>query len=182
MKSVCIHSFIMKKRLSNLQYWLLSILVMSLSACSENSDNLEAFIRDAGKNMQAKIKPLPEMKSYFSFEFNADGALTDPFKTHATFNQNSTFSPNLDRPKQPLEAYPLESLQYVGMIEQDKRSYALLRTPDNNVQKISIGQYMGQNFGKVTEIKENEVTLQEVVQDASTGNWVAQTATIALQE
>lgn len=182
MKSVVSHQARITNCLSNMQSWILTILLMSLSACSENSDDLEAFIRDAGKSMQAKIKPLPEMKNYFSFEFNADGALTDPFRSHATFNQNSTFTPNLDRPKQPMEAYPLESLQYVGMIQQDNRSYALLKTPDNNVQKISIGQYMGQNFGKVTEIKENEVVLQEVVQDAATGNWVAQMASIALQE
>lgn len=162
---------------------LLSLIFGFLSGCSQNAnEDLESFFRDAGKNMQVKIKPLPEMKSYLAFEFNADNALNDPFKSRKDFAQSPILAPNLNRPKQPLEAFPLESIKYVGMIEKSEASFALLKTPDDNIQQLQPGQYIGQNFGKVTAITENEIQIIEVIQDESTGDWVEQPATLLLNE
>ncbi len=147
-----------------------------------NNDDLETFIRDAGKNLQAKIKPLPEMKSYFSFEFNADDQLNDPFTSRTTSNFVGALSPDMDRAKEPMEAYPVESIKYVGMIQRANLTFALLQTPDNSVQQVQLGNFVGQDFGVVTAIQENEVSLKEVIQDPATGNWVEHFNVIALQE
>jgi type IV pilus assembly protein PilP len=60
--------------------------------------------------------------------------------------------------------------------------YALIKTPENNIQQVKIGNYMGQNFGIVTEIGESTVTLKEIVQDELSGDWVERSTTISLQE
>lgn len=161
----------------------LSLICCLLTGCMDNGpDDLDAFFENAGKDMQIKIKPLPDVKHYLSFEFNADGMLGDPFKSQSSHQQIGTMTPNFDRPKEPMETYPLESIKYVGMIERSNEAYALLQTPENNIMQVKSGNYVGQNFGQVTAIKENELVLNEVVQDAATGEWIEQETTVTLQE
>lgn len=166
------------------RFSLLTLIASSLlTGCAgDEGDDLDQFIRDAGKDMQVKIKPLPEVKTYLSFEFNADGTLSDPFKSRKASSKKGLSQPDLNRPREPMEAYPLESIKYVGMLEKAKLSFALLKTPDNSVQQVKIGNYIGQNFGKVTEIKVSEVVLKEVIQDELSGDWVERISILALQE
>jgi type IV pilus assembly protein PilP len=166
-------------------YFLTSALLTTslLTGCGNgDGDDLDQFIRDAGKDMQLKIKPLPEMKSYFSFEFNADGELEDPFKSKQNSAHVGVKGPDFDRAKEPMEQYPVESIKYVGMIQRSGLTFALLQTPDNTVQQVEVGNFIGQDFGVVTAIKDSEISLKEMVQDASTGGWVEQINAIALQE
>lgn len=147
-------------------------------------DDLDKFMADSANEMHARIDPLPEVKPYVPFEYNADGALNDPFKARkpqasAAVNK---LQPNLNRPKEALEAFPLESLKFVGSISKTKLKYALIKTPDGNVQQAKIGNYLGQNFGIVTDISETGVKLKEIVQDDVTGDWTERTASIDLQE
>jgi type IV pilus assembly protein PilP len=81
-----------------------------------------------------------------------------------------------------MEAYPLESIKYVGMLSKSKLTYALLLTPDNGVQQVKVGNYVGQNFGMVTKITDSEVVLKEIVQDELSGDWIERASNLALQE
>jgi type IV pilus assembly protein PilP len=159
-------------------------LALFLVACGgSEGDDLDKFMADAAKDMRAKINPLPEVKPYVPLEYNVDGQLSDPFKPRkAQSTKTSGIQPDFNRPKEPLEAYPLESLQYVGSLSKDSLQYALIKTPDNSIQQVSIGNYMGQNFGIVTEITESEVVLKEIVQDELTGDWAEQSSSVSLQE
>jgi type IV pilus assembly protein PilP len=139
-------------------------------------------MRDAANGMQPKIKPLPEVKPYLALQYNADGTLSDPFRARKAVSKSGVLQPNLNRPKEPMEAYPLESIKYVGMISKSKLTYALLKTPDNVVQQVKIGNYVGQNFGMVTQIVDGEVLLKEIVQDDLSGDWVERATSLALQE
>ena len=78
-----------------------------------------------------------------------------------------------------LEAYPLESLNMVGTLQQGKSTYALVRTPDKDVYQVTTGNYLGQNFGVILGINENEIRLKELVQDGS-GDWAERTGTLQL--
>ena len=159
------------------------LLVMVLAACSGGEgDDLDKFIRDAGNEMQPRIKPLPEVKPYLALQYNADGMLSDPFRARKASNKSGALQPNMQRPKEAMEAYPLESIKYVGMISKSKLTYALLKTPDNGVQQVKVGNYVGQNFGMVTQISDSEVVLKEIVQDDLTGDWVERVSNLALQE
>ncbi len=165
---------------------LLPMLALSvlLTACGgDEGDDLDQYMRDAAKDIKPSVKPLPEVKPYAALPYNADGSLVDPFRARkASNNKSSNLQPNPNRPKEPMEAYPLESLKYVGMLSRKKLTYALLKTPDNNVQQVRVGNYVGQNYGRVTQITDNEVLLNEIVQDELSGDWVERVSNLALQE
>lgn len=159
------------------------ILSLGLVACSgEEGDDLDKFMRNAAKDMRPRIKPLPEVMPYLALQYNADGKLSDPFRSRKALNKSSTHQPNLSRPKEPLEAFPLESIKYVGLLSKSKLTYALLKTPDNGVQQVKVGNYIGQNFGLITQITDSEVILKEIVQDDLSGDWIERVTNIALQE
>jgi len=173
----------MSRHFLTLHRYLPYLLACLAVACTGGEgDDLDEFIRNAGSDMQIKVKPLPDVKTYLSFEFNADGSLSDPFKSRKASSKAGFLQPNFDRPKEPMESYPLESLKYVGMLEKSKSMFALLKTPDNGVQQVKIGSYVGQNFGKVSEIKDSEVVINEVVQDEASGDWVERVSVLSLQE
>lgn len=159
------------------------LLGLVLPACSgEQGDDLDKFMRDAANGMQPKIKPLPEVKPYLALQYNADGTLSDPFHARKAANKSGMLQPDLKRPKEAMEAYPLESIKYVGMISRNKLIFALLKTPDNGVQQVKLGNYLGQNYGMVTQITDSEVVLKEIVQDDLSGDWVERISNLSLQE
>jgi type IV pilus assembly protein PilP len=159
------------------------LLTAGLSGCSfEDGDDLDQYMRDATKGVKPRVKPLPEVQPYMVLQYNADGTLVDPFRARKAVNKSSVLQPNLNRPREPMEAYPLESLKYVGLLSKSKLTYALLKTPDESVQQVKLGSYMGQNFGRVTQIMDGEVVLTEIVQDDLTGDWVERTSSLVLQE
>ena len=160
------------------------IIGASLSSCGNTEgDDLDKFIKNSGKTMHTSIKPLPQVKPFSSVQYNADGTLTDPFRARKPVNNaNGAKQPNLDRPKEPMEAFPLESLKYVGIISKEKLTYALLKTPDNIIQQVKIGNYVGQNYGIVENITDSEIVLSEVVQDDNSGDWIDRKSSLSLQE
>lgn len=166
-----------------LRLTLIGLSGLLLVSCSnEGGDDLDQYMRDATKNVQPKIKPLPEVKPYMALQYNADGILSDPFKARKAASKSGVLQPNMNRPKEPMESYPLESLKYVGMLAKNKLVFALLKTPDNTVQQVKLGNYVGQNFGMVTQITDSEVTLKEIVQDDLSGDWIERMSVLALEE
>jgi type IV pilus assembly protein PilP len=135
------------------------------------------------QDARGRIPPLPVVEPYQPVSYDV-GGLIDPFKPAKIAPEESKggggFRPDLDRPKEPLEAYPLESLKYVGVMTRKKISYAIIQV-DGSLYQVKIGNYMGQNFGVVVGVSEAEVTLRELVQD-STGDWVEKTSALLLQE
>ncbi len=172
-----------KRVLDNICYVFLATSVCLLSACdSGQGDDLDKFIREAGNDMRVKIPPIPEVRAYLPVDYNPDGTLADPFKQRKASSRGGSAEPDLNRPRDPLEAFPLQSLQYVGLLSNAKQKYGLVKTPENLTQQVKVGSYMGQNFGKVTEITESEIRLKETVQDDATGDWVEHATSINLQE
>ena len=162
---------------------LLALVSATLVACNgDKGDDLDKFMATAANDMGKTVEPLPEVLPYAPLQYNADGILSDPFKARKATNKAGALQPNTNRPKEALEAYPLESLKYVGSLSKNKLSYALIKTPDNTVQQVKVGNYMGPNFGLVTKIDETSISLKEIIQDDLTGDWVEHTASINLQE
>ncbi len=166
--------------------WFYALLLTPfLVACgSGQGDDLDQFINDAGKDLRGKVDPLPEVTPFVPVEFNPDNGLNDPFKPRKAQTQakSNGLQPDLNRPREALEAYPLESLKYVGSINKGKLKYALVKAPDNAVNQVTIGNYLGQNLGMVVDISENEIKIKEIVQDDLSGDWIERPASIALQE
>jgi len=166
----------------NLKIIGLLLLLATLVSCGgDEGDDLDQFMADAPKTMSASVEPLPQVQPYVPLQFDVDGSIFDPFKPRKAVSKGS-FQPNLNRPKQPLEAYPLENLNYVGMLSKAKSKFALIKTPDNTVHQVEVGNYLGTNFGMVTAISDTEVSLKEIIQDDLSGDWVERISSLSLQE
>jgi len=157
-------------------------LCMTLLGCSgERFQDLQEFMREAEANMPRKIEPLPEVKTYAPFEYAAFDQ-PDPFRPRKLTPTKSDggMQPDLNRRKEVLESYPLESLKMVGTLQQNKDIYALIKA-DNTVYRVRKGNYMGQNFGQITDIGDAEIKLKEIVQDAA-GDWTERVSSLQLTE
>jgi len=158
-------------------------VTLGLTGCGVGSmEDLQTFVAETGKDMQGKIEPLPEVKVYEPFTYNAFD-LPDPFKPRklSVSGSGGGIQPDLNRPKEPLEAFSLETLSMVGMLSRQGVIHAVIKTPDKAIYHVKKGNYVGQNFGLVTQITDSEVTLREIVQD-SAGDWSERTSTLNLQE
>jgi type IV pilus assembly protein PilP len=165
-----------------------SILIVSvlLAACGgDTHSDLKKELGDLSKDLRGKIDPLPVVKPYEPVPYQALD-MPDPFGAAKielvtkTAGAGGGLKPDLNRPKEPLEAVPLESLRMVGVLQQGKQNYALVRA-DNSLYRVKPGNYMGQNFGLVTTITENQIQLRELVQDAA-GDWTERQSALQLQE
>jgi type IV pilus assembly protein PilP len=167
---------------SYIRFLSLIPVAMLLMSCSGGSgDDLDQFMAEAPKTMNSKVEPLPQVQPYVPLQFNVDGTISDPFRPRKVVS-SGTFQPNLSRPKEPLESFPIENLHYVGALTKSKLTYALIKTPDNTIQQVKIGNYLGTNYGLVTAISDNEVTLKEIIQDELSGDWVERISSLSLQE
>jgi len=154
-----------------------------VAACGgESHQDLHAWMAEQGKGVKGKLEPLPQMKPYEPFTYNAFD-LSDPFKPRKIEPNKgqSKLAPDLNRRKEPLEAFPLESLNMVGSLQQGKTMFALVRTPDRDVYQVRPGNYLGQNFGRITGITESAIKLKEIIQDSG-GDWVERSTMLQMSE
>jgi type IV pilus assembly protein PilP len=165
----------------------ITVAALSLSGCGgEQFSDLKQFVKESGEGLRGRVEPIPEVRQFEPFAYNAFD-LPDPFKPRKTVADTRRGTgggphPDLNRRKEALEAFPLESLQMVGTLEQKQVRFALIKTPDNNLYRVKSGNYLGQNFGVVTSISESTVTLKEVIQDSSSGSWTERTSSLQLLE
>ena len=165
---------------------LVMALGLFIAACGggEHQD-LKEELKQLTAGLRGKVSPLPVVKPYEPVAYKAFD-LVEPFDSSKielvtkAASSGGGLKPDLNRPKEPLEAFPLESVKVVGVLQQAKQTFALVRA-DATVYRVKAGNYMGQNFGLVTGITESEVQLRELVQDAS-GDWTERVSTLQLQE
>jgi len=162
---------------------LVPIALAVLASCSSEIDELKTFVRDSEKGLPRRIDPLPAVKPFEPFAYEGFD-LPDPFKprklTAPKEGGGGGLAPDLNRRKEPLEAFPLEQLKMVGTLSQGKDTYAIVRA-DKTLYRVKKGNYMGQNFGLITEVTEGEIKLKEIVQD-SAGDWAERQSVLPLLE
>ncbi len=166
-------------------------LAVGLLGCgSSSTDELNQWMTAQRAQSQPKVKPIAEPKQFKPENYTLAGEL-EPFSkqklTQALGKEASQaasngglISPELTRRKQPLEEFPLDSMTLVGSMVRDKQPVALVKVGPLLYQ-VRPGDYLGQNYGRVVKIIENEVTLREIVQDAA-GEWIERPANLLLQE
>lgn len=165
------------------------VVAGGLAGCEggEHSD-LKAELEQMTRGLPRRVAPLPQVKPYQAVPYEAFD-LPDPFgpakislaqKGAPGAAGDNKLKPDLNRAKEPLEAYPLESVAMVGTLTREKKNFALVRA-DTGLHRVRVGNYMGQNFGVITRITEGEVVLRELVQD-SAGDWTERESSLLLQE
>src|SRR5579862_1571162 len=154
-----------------------------LGGCSSEMDELKQFVRDSDKGLPRRIDPLPAVKPFEPFTYEGFD-LPDPFKPRKLSapkeGSGGGLAPDLNRRKEPLEAFPLEQLKMVGTLSQGNDIYALVRA-DKTLYRVKKGNYMGQNFGLITDVTDSEIKLKEIVQD-SAGDWAERQSVLPLLE
>ncbi len=161
---------------------MMVFLGMLLAACSETNSDLKSFVKEAEKSVPRKIEALPEVKPFTPFSYDGFD-LPDPFRPRklAIKQENAgANAPDLNRRKEPLEAFPLEQLQMVGTLNQANVMYGLVRA-EKTLYRVKKGNYLGQNFGLIVDITDSEIKLKEIVQDTA-GDWTERESVLPLLE
>jgi type IV pilus assembly protein PilP len=148
-------------------------------------DEVRRYADEVKVRPAAPIEPLPTVKTYNSYAYEA-AALRDPFtpsqlSAAAPGGAGGALRPDLNRAKEMLEDYPLDSLRMVGTLSRDGRTWSLIQDKEGAVHRVQVGNYMGQNYGKITAITEQGTDLIEIVDDGQ-GRWIERPASLALSE
>ena len=163
------------------KFSLVTCPLLILAGCDGYSD-LQSFVKASDKSVTRSIEPLPQVKPFAPFAYEGFD-LPDPFKPRKLAirqNDGGGLAPDLNRRKEPLEAFPLEQLKMVGTLTQTGVTYALVKA-DKTLYRVKKGNYLGQNFGLITEITDTEVKLKEIVQDTA-GDWTERQSVLPLLE
>jgi type IV pilus assembly protein PilP len=160
-------------------------LAALLAGCGAGEfQDLKEFVEKSEQGMRGRVEPLPQVLAYEPMAYEAFD-LPDPFAPRKIDPDKTAASgglaPDINRSKEPLEAYPLESLSMVGTLERGRQRWALVKTPENTLYRVHNGNYMGQNFGVVAMITDTSITLKELIQDTN-GSWSERTSALQLVE
>ncbi|MFN6961251.1 MAG: pilus assembly protein PilP [Rhodocyclaceae bacterium] len=165
-----------------------AVALLTLAGCAEQGhDEIRQWMEEASRDLKGGIPPLPELKPFPVVAYEA-ADLFDPFnpsRVEPERKGSGANKPDFDRPREQLEGYPLESIHFVGVLEKprSKERRAIVRV-DGVVYQVGIGNYLGQNFGRIVAINPTEIVLKEIVQDPSgqTSDWVEREMTLQLDD
>lgn len=142
--------------------WMVMLSVF-LFACHSSVDDLTHYINTIKSRPAAPIEPIPTFTPLKKFNYPEDMPRRNPFVPLAPKQQEDLFAPNINRTKQPLEAFPLDALKFVGILRQEGKLWGLIMQPGGLITRVKVGDYMGQNFGQVLSIKNKVINLEETI-------------------
>ncbi len=164
------------KRRQWLSLSITAVLSLSLCACGGNSKELHRYIKKVKSRPSKQIEPIPSFKPIATHTYSS-AHKRSPFK-RLVINNNQSFQPDLNRVKEPLESYALDSLRMVGTLAKNHAMWALVQTPDGKVQPIKMGGYIGLNHGQIVSITGDEVKIVETVKGPN--GWEKRPAALVL--
>lgn len=166
-----------------------TLLLLGAGCTSSSEDELQLWMQKERNAIRPQITPIPE-PSKFEPQIYISERMVEPFSSEkmasasgslaATVINSKLLEPELNRRKQPLEAYPLDTMRMVGSLNRGGQLVALVKV-DSLLYQVRSGGYLGQNYGRINQISETEITLREIVQDPS-GEWTERPAALQLQE
>jgi type IV pilus assembly protein PilP len=162
-------------------------LLGMMAGCGSETEELQGWMDQQRREVKPSITPLVAPKKFDPAPY-AGAQAVEPFsnqKLSVALKQeakqpNSLVAAELNRRKEPLEFYTLDGMNMVGSVTKQGRPFALLRV-DNLLYQVKVGDYLGQNYGRILKITETEIALREIVQDAA-GEWIERPSTLQLQE
>lgn len=168
----------------------LATLLLLGGCMSSGDEDLRQWMIEQRAATKPKVTPLTEPKRFEPQAYTTESGM-DPFNplkliqalrrdASSQASNAALIAPEMARRKEALEAYPLDAMTMVGSLNRKGVPTALLKV-DNLIYQVRVGNYLGQNYGKVTRISETSIQLREIVQDA-TGEWIERPTTLELQE
>ena len=165
-------------------YIIVSSLLLS-GCLVQGTHDLQAFVAEAKQKEGAQVEPLPKMLPVEVYTYTAaEHGLRSPFLSGDVEQQQAESGdgvrPDISRPREELEQYPLDALRMVGIIAQDDVTYGLVQSQkDRMVFRVRQGNYMGMNDGRISGIFQDRIELIEIIH-GSQGGYVERRASIAL--
>ena len=171
------------------------VVCVPLASCGGGSmADLRSYVAEIKTRPGTPIEDLPPIQPYVVYTYPCDGAIqcVDPFEPFylepprppdggdTTISDNG-ISPDFDRNREELETYPLDSLRMMGTLERGEQFWAILRDPDAIIHRVEVGNFIGQNNGKITGISEDRIELLEIIPDGR-GGWEERNAELALAD
>ena len=166
--------------------WVAAVIVaVSLSACGGANDDLRAYIDEVKARPGGRIEPLPPVEPAPSFVYEPGTRrspfMPDPPTRRVSNDPNAVDGPDRNRPREFLEQFPLDTLRMVGTLADRRASFGLVQTTDGLVHRVTVGNHMGQNFGRIVAISDSEIQLVEIISDGI-GGFLERPAKIALSD
>jgi len=165
---------------------LIVLLLASVQGCgNEGFADLQAFVNEERAKPKPRIEPLPSFLPYAPFTYDAM-LLRSPFQLPirvdlaARAKGSKDIKPDESRVKQFLEGFSIDSFQMVGTLSNNSGLYALLSTP-GGVQRVTVGDYLGLNHGRIVEIDADKMDVVEIISDGQ-GGWLQRTRSLLLKE
>ena len=159
-------------------------LALSTAGCSRGMSDLEAYIAEVKARPGGRIEPLPQISTYETFTYDP-GEARSPFRPERPLGPatagGSGVRPDANRSREYLESFPLDSLEMVGTLQLGGALYGLVQTSDGLIHRVTVGNYVGQNDGRVVGIEDSEIQLTEIIPDGL-GGYMEQPALIGLGE
>ena len=165
-----------------------ALALVVLAACGgEQHGDLKQELAEKTRDFRGQVEALPQPKPYEPVPYTAE-SLIDPFRPERAevaqasrrVASASKLAEHEKRIKEPLESFPLDAISMLGTITQDKETFALVKAGPN-LYRVKRGNYLGQNFGVITQIDDTQISLRELVQDSG-GEWVERTSAVPLVE
>jgi type IV pilus assembly protein PilP len=162
--------------------------LLALAGCGDGGvQEVKQWMNEVRRNTPVTVQKIAEPKKFTPFAYSAKNEM-DPFSpaklsvalAKAQAASGNGIKPDMERRKEPLESYPLDSIKMVGTLEKPGLTYALLQV-DKAVFQAKVGNHVGQNFGVITKITDADIQIKEIVRDAA-GEWVERAAKLELQE
>lgn len=163
------------------------LMAITLAGCGDSDvQEVKDWMKRTDSQAKVAVKPIAEPKTFIPFAYSAS-AEVDPFNQNKLLaelarqaNAGGGVRPDTARRKEFLEGFPLDAMKMVGTMEKSKTVFALLQI-DKSVYQVRPGQHLGQNYGVITAVTDDAITVKEVVQDA-TGDWIERMSKLELQE
>jgi type IV pilus assembly protein PilP len=158
---------------------LACVAMLGITGCTSADNDLQQFIQQTEQQPGGRVEPLPEIKPYETFVYD-DQTLRSPFVPSQVGGFNSVRR-DTKRPREFLEQFSLDTLKMVGTIRIAGSTYGLVQTKDGIVHRVTVGNYMGQNDGRITDISPSKIDLTEIVPDGL-GGYMKRPAALGLSQ
>ena len=153
----------------------ISLVVLScflFSSCSNDNQDLINKFEEVKARKAKPIEKTPVVKHMPKFTYPDNSKRRNPFfkfskRASSGIKKNSpdVNAPDLRRRKQLLEKYKLKDLTMVGTLRRNGVVWGLVSAPDEIVHKVTIGSYLGRDYGRVVSINNKKIRLVETYKD-----------------
>ncbi|AWF79578.1 pilus assembly protein PilP [Microbulbifer sp. A4B17] len=171
-----------------IKYLSVIVVLLSIAGCGASSDHNDLLKRmaEVERRPKGQIEPIPTFMPYSPYVYSA-AAQRSPFtrpvleSEQRIVGRRLDVAPDLTRQRELLEGVSIDALSMVGSLSRDGQIWALINDGSGGIHRITIGNYLGKNHGRVVNATNAQLDILEIVPDG-TGGWIERPRSLALEE